>query len=363
MLRFGQSARVLIQTYHSRLLSTSQLLCKKNDDSQKSKKSNIQDLLSSMEESSTEPVESLQSLMKNIKTKQQLAQTKKQTRMKLKKQDVRKHKEGEHFWFRQEESKLKLESNIAINDDTEQLENMMPEEDLTSRSIYENYNIEVSQELQVSQLKDDILQRGDSRSVSKLMTALIDEIDEDLPNPEEKLKTLMNAMSKKAPEKSFQEEEQSTSLHDVKQRRRGVSLTFGETTNLFSGKLLQESTCVAEKVFLLEKKWQDDLQSLLPESIPQNSFEESMLDIDRQWRFPIDNEQDIGIEEETTFDQHVFLEYLLDELPGEGPIRKFMELVVTGLQQNPYLTVEEKESRVFWFRDYFQKFPEQDIML
>lgn len=64
----------------------------------------------------------------------------------------------------------------------------------------------------------------------------------------------------------------------------------------------------------------------------------------------------LGLEEEATvsFHEHVFLEkHLEDGFPRQGPVRHFMELVVTGLSKNPYLTVQQKKEHIFWFRDYF----------
>lgn len=66
----------------------------------------------------------------------------------------------------------------------------------------------------------------------------------------------------------------------------------------------------------------------------------------------------LGLEEEArvSFHEHVFLEKHLEEgFPRQGPIRHFMELVVTGLSKNPYLTVQQKKEHIFWFRDYFHE--------
>lgn len=66
----------------------------------------------------------------------------------------------------------------------------------------------------------------------------------------------------------------------------------------------------------------------------------------------------VGLEEEASvsFHEHVFLEQHLEEgFPRQGPVRHFMELVVTGLSKNPYLTVQQKKDHIFWFRDYFHQ--------
>lgn len=65
-----------------------------------------------------------------------------------------------------------------------------------------------------------------------------------------------------------------------------------------------------------------------------------------------------GLEEETSvpFHEHVFLErHLSTGFPSHGPVRHFMELVVAGLAKNPYLTANQKQEHIAWFRDYFQQ--------
>ena len=44
-----------------------------------------------------------------------------------------------------------------------------------------------------------------------------------------------------------------------------------------------------------------------------------------------------------------------------GPVRRFMEMVITGLSRNPYYTVEEKHQQVQWYKDYFSKFSMEDL--
>lgn len=110
-------------------------------------------------------------------------------------------------------------------------------------------------------------------------------------------------------------------------------------------------------------------QQLLQESSedfitePQNSFEVMMMNSDKEWNFPIDNQQDLGIEDQTGFEDHVFLEHYLDDFPNSEPIQKYMELVITGLQQNPYLSVAQKQERIMFYKSYFTKFPEDELQV
>ncbi|XP_069115204.1 uncharacterized protein [Argopecten irradians] len=73
----------------------------------------------------------------------------------------------------------------------------------------------------------------------------------------------------------------------------------------------------------------------------------------KMWKFPIDNDQDRTEEENVTFDEHVFLEPLIEDFPKKGPIRHFMELVVAGLSKNPHMSVKEKHEHIEWYRNYF----------
>lgn len=44
-----------------------------------------------------------------------------------------------------------------------------------------------------------------------------------------------------------------------------------------------------------------------------------------------------------------------------GPVRHFMELVVTGLSMNPDYTVTEKQDVIKWYRDYFAQFTYEEL--
>ena len=58
-------------------------------------------------------------------------------------------------------------------------------------------------------------------------------------------------------------------------------------------------------------------------------------------------------ETKVSFHEHIFLEPLIADFPKKGPLRHFMELVITGLSKNPHLSVEQKREHVQWYRDYF----------
>ncbi|XP_016147175.1 small ribosomal subunit protein mS31 [Sinocyclocheilus grahami] len=107
--------------------------------------------------------------------------------------------------------------------------------------------------------------------------------------------------------------------------------------------------------------WDIDLANQIVQATnqtPRNGFEEMIqwTKDGKLWQYPINNEA--GLEEEASvpFHEHVFLEKHLDEsFPRQGPVRHFMELVITGLAKNHQLTVQQKKEHIDWFRDYFRQ--------
>ncbi|KRZ15762.1 Sec1 family domain-containing protein 1, partial [Trichinella zimbabwensis] len=125
--------------------------------------------------------------------------------------------------------------------------------------------------------------------------------------------------------------------------------------NIFTKK---EDPVITEKPLLpVWKKLEQLSAKHLSTALPRNGFEEMI-----QWTlegkmfpYPIDNEY-LWFEKEYHFYEHVFLEPLLEKgFPKDGPVRRFMELVVQGLSTNPYMTVQRKHEHIAWFRDYFSK--------
>ena len=113
---------------------------------------------------------------------------------------------------------------------------------------------------------------------------------------------------------------------------------------------------------IFQEMAEQEVKDLGMSATVQSGFHDLMDNIHRQWSFPVDNEI-YKTEENVGFDEHVFLEHLLDDFPQTGNIQQFMELVVTGLQQNPHLTVQEKKEHIEWFREYFQNIPDERVQL
>ncbi|XP_029029897.1 28S ribosomal protein S31, mitochondrial [Betta splendens] len=145
--------------------------------------------------------------------------------------------------------------------------------------------------------------------------------------------------------------------------RRRSSLYTGKRLNIFSPATNEDGV---ESTVGRPTLWDLDFANqlcLVTNQMPRNRFEEMIqwTKEGKMWQYPINNEA--GLEEEASvpFHEHVFLEKHLEEgFPREGPVRHFMELVVTGLSKNPYLTVQQKKEHISWFRDYFHQ--KEDVL-
>ncbi|XP_029375439.1 small ribosomal subunit protein mS31 [Echeneis naucrates] len=154
---------------------------------------------------------------------------------------------------------------------------------------------------------------------------------------------------------------------------RGITAELGgiQRRNLFRVKRLnifspKTDEAGVESAVAQPTLWDIDFANQLSLSInqmPRNALEELIqwTKEGKMWQYPVNNEA--GLEEEASvpFHEHVFLEKHLNEgFPSKGPVRHFMELVVTGLSSNPYLTVQQKREHISWFRDYFQQ--KEDVL-
>ena len=140
------------------------------------------------------------------------------------------------------------------------------------------------------------------------------------------------------------------------------SLFDGPHSHYFDkGSYWLDSGADSKFVSIHEMKLKQIIKSTVPKLGPTNAFEMMMLEVDKSWKFPIDNEIGLDDEDQSTFEDHVFLNEYLELFPMKGQIRRFMELVITGLQQNPYCSVSEKIDKIYWFKDYFDKFNDEDL--
>lgn len=145
----------------------------------------------------------------------------------------------------------------------------------------------------------------------------------------------------------------------------GLSLLDGERTGLFDDIISRAKTgklnTVAQSTFLFHLEDLDKFNRVDSIGVKRSTFTDQIMLSNRLWQYPIDNEVCKVEEQNTSFEEHVFLEYLLDDFPSKGPVRRFMELVINGLQQNPYMTVKQKKERVHWFHEYFANFSEEEL--
>lgn len=151
----------------------------------------------------------------------------------------------------------------------------------------------------------------------------------------------------------------SESLMESKGTSRTVKINLklfeGEALGIFNGvKPAEESTEMTGKPTLFEQIERETLEKLADLPAP-TAFDEMITWTEQGilWKFPIDCEQGLDKEAQVGFHEHVFLDHLIEDFPARGPIRHFMELIITGLSKNPYLTVEQKKEHVQWFREYF----------
>uniref|UniRef100_A0A0K0F736 Small ribosomal subunit protein mS31 n=1 Tax=Strongyloides venezuelensis TaxID=75913 RepID=A0A0K0F736_STRVS len=81
------------------------------------------------------------------------------------------------------------------------------------------------------------------------------------------------------------------------------------------------------------------------------------------WPYPIDNEYNLGEEQEVGFHDHIFLHRYLSKynLPKTGPIAHFMELVCVGLSKNCYMTAAKKREHLDWFGKFFDSKRQESV--
>ncbi|KAK3755851.1 hypothetical protein QZH41_003942 [Actinostola sp. cb2023] len=168
----------------------------------------------------------------------------------------------------------------------------------------------------------------------------------------------MNPRSQKDLENDFKMQSQPEPARFLE----AISLTSGARLELFDD-IFKNNASAKEAVSKLKFLEGEDMAMLeRQKSLDQRNDFLTLIDIaDKQWKFPVDNEVCKVEEENVGFEEHVFLGYLLDGFPKKGPVRRFMELVVHGLEQNPYMSVEQKRNQVSWFKGYFDNVPEKDL--
>ncbi|RDD43413.1 28S ribosomal protein S31, mitochondrial [Trichoplax sp. H2] len=88
---------------------------------------------------------------------------------------------------------------------------------------------------------------------------------------------------------------------------------------------------------------------------PINGYTKLLDNSNKEWKFPINNEDAKSDEKNVSFDQHTHLQHHLNDFPNIGSVRHFASLIITGLQQNPHLSVAEKVKHINWYKKFFLK--------
>ena len=75
------------------------------------------------------------------------------------------------------------------------------------------------------------------------------------------------------------------------------------------------------------------------------------LHTSKEWQFPTNNQDNIEGDRHS-FSDHILLSHLKD-FPQVEQVLQFMELVIMGLEKNPYLSHSQKVRKIKWYRKYF----------
>ena len=164
----------------------------------------------------------------------------------------------------------------------------------------------------------------------------------------------------------------SSPMENLEKLRKGekpevLSLLKRDAMPLFSQKNSSElfvkptsSTVLAtERNTPFERELQES-QKFLNSLIYSNPFKAKKED-PYDLSYPVNNEDGQPAEKGVSFKDHVILDHLYEGFPKTGEIRNFIELVITGLSQNAYLTPEEKREHVDWFKREFETLSADDI--
>eukprot|EP00092_Neocalanus_flemingeri_P024788 GFUD01026877.1.p1 GENE.GFUD01026877.1~~GFUD01026877.1.p1 ORF type:complete len:382 (-),score=91.35 GFUD01026877.1:44-1189(-) len=161
----------------------------------------------------------------------------------------------------------------------------------------------------------------------------------------------------------LQKRQKMRRAENLKSQEQGsVDLFSGTPLGIFTGPM-EDS---ADKDML--KTWracQERELRILSTPSPRNALEEMVLHTKqgKLWHFPVDNEQGLDYSSDP-FYNHVFLEHNLEPwCPKMGPVRHFMEVVCLGLSKNPYVSSQKKLDTILWFKDYFERPENNEILI
>jgi len=145
------------------------------------------------------------------------------------------------------------------------------------------------------------------------------------------------------------------------------SIVLGREVSVFDGPSIFDGS-PSSQVFDFPKESSESFQEPAISNEAQDyertlqsmGFDVQMSTNRELWEYPIDNQADIE-ENRHSFRDHVFLESHLNDFPQVESVQIYMELVITGLQQNPFLSYDKKIDRILWYKRYFAKIPEESL--
>ena len=205
---------------------------------------------------------------------------------------------GQEFWFPGKEMIIQESATqpvVIVDENTEQQHVVDDFDD----AIVDLEDSSLQDSDDIVKLKEKIEMDGGNREVSRLMTAMIDRIDQDADDVEQNFQLLIKAFSaNEAKVQRFDGKKKGNVESNQRSgpSRKGTNKTFFDTpTTLFKKVSIGDAVNeLGDGITYFESKWKEELQSVLPELKPKNAFEVKMLDFEREWKFPIDNEQDMG---------------------------------------------------------------------
>uniref|UniRef100_A0A8C3DV40 Small ribosomal subunit protein mS31 n=1 Tax=Corvus moneduloides TaxID=1196302 RepID=A0A8C3DV40_CORMO len=218
--------------------------------------------------------------------------------------------------------------------------------------IISNMKVEVSyrkklQQLKASERKKQALNKlegPDSKPLNPELVKAASAVASSLPRNKKQTESELLAQLRRHEETTDKQKKGGT----VNIRSDGRRISLWCLTDLYKISFLVSSPTIWDLEFAKEV-------AAVTAQPPRNGFEE-MIQWTKEgilWEFPIDNE--VGMEDDAEFHEHIFLEKHLEGFPNEGPIRHFMELVICGLSKNPYLSVKQKVEHIEWFQKYFEE--------
>ena len=266
---------------------------------------------------------------------------------------------------KQRKSKAKPKTAVNVTHITDMLSTLKPSEQCSSETQEKSQNRIVEKVAEATEAGTDrVLDVTRSVEADKFRHAL-STLEQGKSTAEEVIMAgrQISSHARSSMEGAYNIKQRQLRDKDKRKKMTWSSLKTGARSHMFDKvreKWPRENDDVDKTIF--QEMSEQEVKDLGMLATVQSGFHDLMDNINYQWSFPVDNEI-CKAEDGVGFHEHVFLEHLLDDFPKTGNVRQFMELVVTGLQQNPHLSVEDKKEHIEWFKEYFQNIPDEQVQL